>query len=71
MLTLRFRHSAVGNGRIGCVPTDAAMKLGGYGADSKSTKKFISSTTGQEHTDSAIEQLKQLFSIHRGFLKPR
>jgi hypothetical protein len=48
------------NGSIAYVPTEAATKLGGYGAELGSNVVRVSSTTGQQHTDAAISQLREL-----------
>jgi hypothetical protein len=50
------------NGSIGYVPSNTAMLLGGYGADSASVSESVSSSTGQQHTDAAIDQLKAFFN---------
>jgi hypothetical protein len=48
------------NGSIGYVPTEAAAKLGGYGADLESDAMQSSSTTGRDHTRAAIKMINQL-----------
>lgn len=48
------------NGNISYVPTEQASKVGGYGAELDSDVVLVSSTTGQEHTDAAIAQLRKL-----------
>jgi len=45
------------NGSIGYVPTQAAAKLGGYGADLDSPELKVAQTTGQQHINIVIKML--------------
>ncbi len=48
------------NGSLGYVPTAADLALGGYGAEPDSIHPQTTSTTGQAHVDSALQQIMSL-----------